>query len=100
MPLLCDMLTWCPLVTDLLHVATASELYLGYWKIKCLFIFISPLHVSAFDGHLQVEYTIYSGSYLSSTDPLFLCYRQILPLSYLNVTERRQNLDQITSLLS
>jgi hypothetical protein len=37
--------------------------------------FISPIYVSALAGHLQAEYTIFSGSYLTTTDPLFLCYR-------------------------
>jgi hypothetical protein len=35
--------------------------------LSCLFIFISPLHVSALAGHLQAEYTIFSGSYLLSS---------------------------------
>jgi hypothetical protein len=40
--------------------------------LRCLFIFISPLHVSAiFRRNTQ----LFSGSYLTTTDPLFLYYR-------------------------
>jgi hypothetical protein len=54
-------------------------LYQDYWKNRPsqqlfkLFIlyFILPLHVSALAGHLQAEYTIFSGSYFTTTDPLF-----------------------------
>jgi hypothetical protein len=34
---------------------------------RCLFILISPLHVSALTGHPREEYTIFLGSYLTHT---------------------------------
>jgi hypothetical protein len=46
--------------------------------LSCLFIFISPLHVSALDGHLQVEYTIFSGSYLTHNGSVVLVIILIL----------------------
>jgi hypothetical protein len=36
-------------------------LYILIELLLCLFIFISPLHVSALAGHLQAEYTIIFG---------------------------------------
>jgi hypothetical protein len=43
--------------------------------LRCLFIFISPLHVSALAGHLQAEYTIFSGSYLTQNGSVVMGYR-------------------------
>jgi hypothetical protein len=38
-----------------------EELSLATTFLRCLFIFISQVHVSALAGHLQVEYTIIFG---------------------------------------
>jgi hypothetical protein len=43
--------------------------------LRCLYVFLSPLHVSALVGYLQVEYAIIFGKYLTTKDAMFLCYR-------------------------
>jgi cbb3-type cytochrome oxidase subunit 1 len=56
-------------------------IFQGYWKnrplqqyLRCLFIFISLLHVSPLAGHHQVEYTIIFGK-LPQYNGSVLCYR-------------------------
>jgi hypothetical protein len=44
--------------------------------LRCLlFIFISPLHVSALAGHLQTEYTIILGKLPHYNGSVVLCYK-------------------------
>jgi hypothetical protein len=43
-----------------------------------IFYIFSPLHVSALAGHLQAEYTIILGSYLTHNGSVVLCYRSRL----------------------
>jgi hypothetical protein len=43
--------------------------------LRCLFTFISPLHVSALAGHLQAEYTIIFGMLPHYSGSVILCYR-------------------------
>jgi hypothetical protein len=45
-----------------------------------IYTYILPLHVSAFTGHLQVEYTIFWEVTSLTADPLRFCYE-----SYLNM---------------
>jgi hypothetical protein len=56
--------------------------------VRSSFILILPLYVSALNDHLQEKYTIFLGSYLTTTDLLFrvislicACFLQILPSS-------------------
>jgi hypothetical protein len=72
--------------------------------LRCLFIFILPLHVLALPDHLQAENTILLGRYNGS---VVLCYKSYFvyvlantAVVSLNVTVGYPNLDQITSLLS
>jgi hypothetical protein len=41
-----------------------------------------PLHVSAFDGHLQEEYTITAGSYCTYSGSVVLCALALLGTIY------------------
>jgi hypothetical protein len=43
--------------------------------LECLFIFISPLQVSALAGHLQAQYTIIFGKLPHYNGSVVLCYR-------------------------
>jgi hypothetical protein len=43
--------------------------------LRCLFIFILPLHVLALAGHLQAEYTIIFGKLPHYSWSVVLCYR-------------------------
>jgi hypothetical protein len=38
-------------------------------------LLVEPLHISALAGHLQEEYTIFSGSYVTHYGSGVLCYR-------------------------
>jgi hypothetical protein len=61
-------------------------LYRDYWKNRLsqqlfkvfIYTYILPLHVSAFAGHLQAEYTIFWEVISLTTDPLYFCYKSYL----------------------
>jgi hypothetical protein len=63
--------------------------------LRCLLIFISPLHVSVPTGHLKAEYTIISGKLPHYSGSVVLCYKSYFvyglantAVVHLNVTVR------------
>jgi hypothetical protein len=56
----------------------------GVYSYFIFYIFL-PRHVSAIAGHLQAEYTIILGSYLTHNGSVVLCYRSRLLYMLVNI---------------
>jgi hypothetical protein len=63
-----------PVVCTLSRLPEEPSLATTLQGVYFIFYIFLPLHVSAIAGHLQAEYTIILGSYLTHNGFVVLCY--------------------------